>query len=288
MSEKNSNMQVMFVGKEDVGVIKDFLMPEIYLQVQNGTPVTVLALVADNMAVGALGGVVTGKAFRIYSIFVSPSYRRQGGGKLLLESVKKVVSEKNLIVEVSFASVSREEEELERFLEKMGFKEKKGDKKGYYSLSLKDMLKSSHVSGGDEEIGLPFSRIGNAALLRATNESLKKFHPLPENGLLSERINKNTSVGLIRKGEVYAYITIEDIDKDNIFCSAWFPGRETPVIMLKLLRQEIKLLEKNYDGKTRMVIELSDDDMYRLWTHMFKETESISKLYAEKDSEKKR
>ncbi len=283
MSEKSSVMQVMFVNRDQLPIIKDYLLPEIYKQAEDGMPVTVLALAADDMAVGALAGAIMGKAFRIYSIFVANDYRHQGGGRLLIDSVKKTVSEKKLGVEVAFTGVTGEERGLEVFLKKIGFSEKKGEKAGYYAVRLEDVVNSNLYNERPEDIGIPFSKISNGSLLRATNNSLRKFYPMPENGLLSEKIDRDSSIGLVKRGEIYAYITIEDIDESNIFCSAWFPGKETPIVMLKLLKQELKILKDNYRGETRIVIEVLNEQVYKLCSRLFNNPEYLSRVYVSKD-----
>ena len=73
------------ITDKGVDSISSMLAPEIVSAIKDDLPVTALAVVDGDIAVGALGGIVSQNSFEIISIYVAPQDRRKGAGTALMK-----------------------------------------------------------------------------------------------------------------------------------------------------------------------------------------------------------
>lgn len=76
-------MYIAVLPPGDPGVFRPLLLPETARALAAGEPVSALALMEGDLALGVLAGYLEDGIFRITSLYVSPHYRRCGGGRML-------------------------------------------------------------------------------------------------------------------------------------------------------------------------------------------------------------
>ena len=116
-----SEFKISRITKEGVDSIEHMLTPEVAAAIREEQPVTALAVVEDDTAIGALGGLVDGGFFEVTSIFVAPGRRRKGAGKALMKQIFEYAEADGLMVRVEYTPSDEDVKTLEPFLMALDF-----------------------------------------------------------------------------------------------------------------------------------------------------------------------
>ncbi|MCD8325687.1 MAG: GNAT family N-acetyltransferase [Lachnospiraceae bacterium] len=136
------NVGVIPVGNP--GVFCSLLLPEAADALAAGEPLTALGLIQeeDELAVGAVAGyLIEENTSQIISLYVAPDYRRQGAGRLLMETLTGLLDEIQTGIRIDFTVTRKEHEDLEAFLKALGFQDDTNNDENIYLASLESLSK---------------------------------------------------------------------------------------------------------------------------------------------------
>ena len=209
------------------------ILPEVLEALKEGLPVTAFAAVIDDIAVGALAGATDGGVFDIASIYVMPEYRRRGIGSALVEWLKELLDfedEGRICIRAEYTMIEEDNKTLYPFFLALDFTEDNTDLPMYYCGLLGD-ISSDDISLSrvrkDSKI-ISFAEAGKMLLKTASAEAVSGGFPLPEGGLVSEKLDMDSSFCVKEEERIRAYIAVEPIEEGLIRVSALWSSLPDP------------------------------------------------------------
>ena len=274
-------MKVGVLPLEEPGVFRTLLLAETADALARREPVTALALTDGEMATGALAGYIQGERFVISSLFVSPEYRRRGGGRLLLESLEKVLAGEVFALELSAALAGPEEETLPPFLEKMGFEEetKESADGALYLITLGELVRQPFFAKGRRGLGTPVEEVDESVLSLAEKRAAAECNPLPPGGLQDPLVDQKVSVVWERNGRVEAYAAVDRAWAGGLTLSAVWSSGLDPTAAPRLLRTLAVRAARAYPMETRVLIPAVSDSSAKLVRALLPAAREISRTY---------
>ena len=248
--------------KEDAAKL---MIPEMGRALLNGAPVTALAAVCDDVAVGVLAGaVIRKKAFVIRSIYVHPDYRRRGVGRKLIETLSGVLRDMSLEIRADYTLQSEDNRCLEPFLLGIGFRREPFAYPSYCILDLKD----SKMGEGAQALGnmrvFSFAEVSERMLRKADLEGEEKHRPLPEGGLLSERILKDYSYCVVSEEGIHAYFTVEKAQENMFHISAVWTELKKGALVRGMITAAIHKLLRDFGEDVRAAVAVNNETGLRV------------------------
>ena len=229
-----SKFSITQITKKKIDSISHMLAPEIVSAVKEGQPVTALAAVEDDTAVGALGGVVDGDTFEIISIYVIPSRRRNGAGTALMKTIFELADEEDLMVRAEYTPMDSEGKTIEPFLNALDFIKESAVFPVYCCEALGSFsIDSKNLPGTMSEI-LTFAEAPEKLIRDAIKQSREEDGMLGDIEGFMGIIKKGLSFLAARKGMIQACVMAEQIQKDAILL--------TPVWGVKPDMEEMRMM----------------------------------------------
>ncbi|MCR4655139.1 MAG: GNAT family N-acetyltransferase [Lachnospiraceae bacterium] len=257
------------------------ILPEILEALKEGHPVTAFAAVIDDIAVGALAGVTDGGVFDIASIYVLPEYRRRGVGSALVEWLKGLLDfedEGKVYIRAEYTMIDEDNETLYPFFLALDFTEDDVDLPMYYCSLLGD-INSDDISQGsvqkDSKI-ISFAEAGKMLLKSASAEAVSGGFPLPEGGLVSEKLDMDSSFCVEEEEKIRAYIAVEPIDEGLIRVSALRSSLSDPRKLMAMLSCSVNAAKKKYPPQTKIAMLALNHETERIIWHIFDDPEACS------------
>lgn len=251
---------------------------------KKGLPVPAFAAVADNVAVGAIAGVVgEGGVFEIHSLFVEPGYRRQGIGRALVEAVSALTDSMDLGLKAEYTLETDEQKTLAPFFEALAFVE---DPVEYpmYCLGRLENLAINVSASRDMYNGIKsFFDLSESVLQAASIRSLRAGWPLPQGGLVSENTDRDLSSCKVTGDKIRAYVVVEDMEGDMLRVSALWSELNDPREMMVMLSRTLERMRKRFKGSTRIAMLALNTMSYRIIEHVCPSVELCSFRYIRKD-----
>ncbi len=275
-------MKITRITKDNLIYFKDFMSSEDEKFIKEDLAILPIGLVADdydgdvNLAAGALCVRPDDFILNITSFYISPEYRGRGGGKFLLDEVKRIFGEENMEFNCEFFIYGKEQEDFANFLEEYGFMYADPEYNCY--LTTMGQLKESQLCG-KKGIGKAFNAIDKQVLQIADNEIAKTSAIKPLGGFLSPRIDKDVSVGVINAGSLESFLVFEKGAKDSILLTALYAKDKSPITLLHMMEKGAELLIKKYPDNVKILIQSIDDVGEDLIENIFQDAEVISCRY---------
>lgn len=260
----------------DPGVFRSLLLPEAADALAAGEAVTALTLTEDTVAVGALAGHLEDGRFQITSLYVAPDYRREGGGRMLLERLAQVLEGHASSIEISFTTTQEEHEMLLPFLEVMGFRAKKHHGETTYLTTLAAALRNSFFKVA-KAVGTPFSQIDAWLLTAASKAAMLSGAPLPVGGLNGKAVDPDVSIAVVIKDLVQAYIAFDTAWAGGLTLSA--VSSKTPTLLPGLLTSAAQHVRKKYPPETRLAVQAVNSTSASLIRLLLPEARPIAYTY---------
>ncbi len=282
-----SEIQTYPIGKDEAEKASPFLSQEAEKALLKGLPVTALAAVLDGNAIGALAGAIDGYVFEIWSIYVDPEHRRKGAGRALIGALEKLLegsegvmtTAAGMPIRARYTAVSKDNETLLPFFLGMGFNGDPIPHPMYYMGYLDDIKSRNKLSArmfqSSDEI-LPFSRTSERILKLTSNQSIQQGFPVPEGGLLSDRVDRDLSFCTIHGDKIKAYVTAEDRGDNMVEISSLWSGIDNPVVLLAMLIKVIDALRERYSPDTRIAMLSTNERADKLIEYVFRHVEQCS------------
>ena len=125
-------MEVRVLDRKDTALYSGLFSPWFLQELKEGKMIGVI-LQEDGLACGGAAGKIEKDSFLITSFYVEEEYRREGGGRLLFETLKEEV--KKYVSNITVHYLEQEGDGLDDFFDVMGFEEEIPDTK-YYRVLL--------------------------------------------------------------------------------------------------------------------------------------------------------
>ena len=276
-------MEVGYINAEQMQYFTNLLLPQMVEAIEHEEPVIALGIVKDSIACGAMAGYLTEGSFRIISLYVAPEYRHQGGGRMLIESITKLLADEVMVhgVEIQYTVTQEEHETLAPFLEAMKFAKEEDEGQNIYTFTLAQVATAALVGkeGKQPTNVLPFSKISNSVLHMAQKEASIKEIPLPEVALDSSAMERELSHAIVKDGKVHAFVAFDDSCCGlPTLCCAW-AGDMGPMAMVVLLRAAFARARELYGMETPMAVQAVTAEAVALIQNLVPAAKPISYSY---------
>ena len=250
---------ISMITEKGIDSVAGMLAPEIVSAVKKGLPVTALAVVEDDTAIGALGGAIDRDTFEIVSIYVTPEHRRKGAGTALMKELFELADAEDLMVRAEYTPVDSDGRTLEPFFKAMDFLQEDLALPVYYVDELRNFtLDSRSLPGSRSEIltfeETPAKVLNEAMAQRDENEGL-----LAEMDDYIDHIEKDMSFAAVDRGEIKSCVLTERVGQRMIQLSpVWSAEGDIRDVrlMLSFVLDEIR---KNFSPDTRIITPALDN-----------------------------
>ena len=252
------------------------LPPGVCEALKNGLPVAAFAAATDDRVVGTTAGVVAGDVFEIDALFVDPIYRRQGAGRALIEKLSEYTDEMGLGLKAEYTLVDEDARTLEPFFEALDFIEDPVEYPMYCIGRLENL--SINVRGSQSMYkGITsFLETPERMLNAANTRSIRAGWPLPDGGLMSDRMDKDLSFCSVVGDRIRAYIAVEPISDELIRIPALWSELNDPREMMVMLSKTIERLKRRFSWDARIAMLALNPISYKIIEHVCSEAESCS------------
>ena len=272
---------VGYVDTKKPGVFLELITEDTRKRLDNGEGLYIIGLTSEEYAAGALVFDRIRDCLEVLSLYVLPDFRHRGGSKLLLNALEAIASQLDYIVTASFSMVDSETELLEKAFINADFQKREDvDYKTYIvtlaecedAESLKNVKKNSKIKY--------FSELTENKLKSYNKQAEEKFAPLPVDGLMSKKVDRELSAVYEENGRIKGYVVIENISyKNGIRVAAAYNGSDNPLILMWLLKASLSEAEKKYDENIPLVIDVVDDTADRFVRYILPEVSEVSRTF---------
>ena len=274
-----SDINVIAVTGEQYENASVMMLPEVSDLLAKGMPMTVLAAVMDNVAVGVLAGMADTEtqSFLITSLYVHPDYRRKGAGRELVWKLEDILDEadEHLIIKAEYTLQTPDNMTLRPFFTDMGFRQDRVNFPAYYVTDVEDIRISDNSNEGNEHIQ-SFDGAPDMLLKAAANRSIGDGLELPEGGLTAENIDRETSYCVLDREKINAFIAVENLDEELLRIPALWSELKNPKEMIKMIESSFKGLKEKYPPETKTAMLATNATAYKLIQYLFKGAEPVS------------
>lgn len=276
-------MEIGYINSEQMQYFSNLLLPQTVEAMENGEPMVALGIVKDSIACGALAGYLTEGKFYIHSLYVAPGYRRQGGGRMLIEQIIKLLEDEVLVngVEIHYTVTEEEHKTITPFLQAMMFEKIEDEGQNIYTFTLQQAATSALVTKEGKQASnvLPFVQISDSMLRTAQKEASVHDVPLPELSLDSPQLERELSHAIVKDGKVKAFVVFDHSCCGlPTLCCAW-SGDVGPSAMIILLRAAFKRATQIYGMETRMAVQAVTSEAVALVQNLVPDALPISYSY---------
>ena len=277
-------MNIGYVPEEQLPFFRSLLLPDVLTALEQGQLLSILGLEEDGVACGAIAGGVTEEGdLEILSLYVSPDYRRRGGGRMLVDALLKQAAKAfgSGLVTADFNVTEEEHKTLLPFLEAMGFQQEDDQGENIYYITLQQLQASpffKDLSGAPAKDILPFQKLRSEELLAAQHRAAKELVPLPEKPLTSPELDRRVSCAKVWDGKVLAFLAFDHAVADLNLACAW-NGERTPNTIVSLLRAASGFIAQNYAPETVISMQAVNTASAELIQALLPEARPVSYTY---------
>ena len=275
-------MNITLINKNNLNHFKGFITNQDANCIKNDYKIIPIGLVADdldggkNMAAGAICVRPDEYELKITSFYVSPEYRGKGAGKYLLDKTKHILGDKDMEFDIEFLLYGKEEENLAQFLEEYGFSYADPE---YEALEMTVVDLEKTKLNGKKGTGTPFSEIPDKLFDISQSEALEKDAFLPLDGLKSERIEKDISVGIVNKDLIESYVVFEKLSDKVLLLSAFHVEDNNTTTLLHMLEACTDRILDKYPGYTKIIMQPVNEAGSTLADSIYEDARDISCRY---------
>ncbi len=208
-------MKVVLIDQENREAFRKLMTREAFYRFSVKKNVYCLGAVCGGEAAGALAGYPDGDVFRIISLFVIPSLRRQGAATRLIHTLEEELKGEARLISARFSVTDPEQESLLPFFKKTGFLNDDHGGKNIYFVPISEI--SEKLDQFREVLEKKKAPEGLLRLSEISPEDTAKIKkqitelkiPVPEGGIGSEGLKADLSYIILRKGELLGYCFID-------------------------------------------------------------------------------
>ena len=276
---RNENGMMVFLAEEEqVEQIRSLLLPEAYQAWKRGEDMLILGLVKEKTAVGVLAAVLEGETFSIVSLYVAPQYRRQGGGRLLMNQFLLIAEDVAERAEADFIGTEEEHGILELFLAVSGFREEElyGE---IYALQLGQLSQVPVFRKEMKSAGTPLRELGPLEKRRLEQEISATDAPYEEGMLTDESMEEDISRIHFTNKVPDGFVLCQNRGKGGLMITGAWNGSGLPLLFLTLLHSAFAEAEKKYPPQTRIAVQAVNATTGKLIRELMPQADRISHCY---------
>ncbi len=274
-------MKICLINQENLQGFRSLLLPAIAAEIEKGAPVLALGICkedADGLtACGAAGGWAAENRFEIYSFYIAPAYRRQGGGQLLVDTLCRLAKPFCALAQISFVVTDvQEHTALLSFLEKNGFTQTE-EKEKLYGISLEKLEESAFFTGakGDRTAAaIPFAEVSPAALERIYQDTAARNENYLPYALTETYVDADVSMAVINGGKVRSFVAFVP-QGEGVLSLAWAYSRAAADMPVMLRTAFVRVCRK-YPAETLLTVQGVQASAEKLITTLMPQAERIS------------
>lgn len=203
-------MTIGWIDEQNLAAFRPLLLPEAAAALSRGAPVTALGLTQADVACGAAAAWVEDDGtLSIRSLYVSPSHRRMGGGRLLVDALCRAAEGLCTQAECAYNQTEPEHQTLEAFLTALGFQRER-EEGGIYLVKVGDLDRSPFLGKvhGAPKGPVPFSQISLQLLKEAYKRALAAGENYLEVPLTHPSVHPEASVAMLYGGAVRSFVVL--------------------------------------------------------------------------------
>lgn len=271
-------MQVGWLDQQNLGAFRSLLLPEAAAALDAGEPVPVLGLTEGEVACGAAAAWLRGGTLDVRSLYVSPDYRRQGGGRLLLEALLKLAGGQAETANVSYTSTHPDHETLPPFLAALGFVQQDGPE-NIYSLTVGGLAQSRFFSGAAAAPGgaVCFADLPRGVLSAAYRAAVAKGGDYLPYSLTDPRVDARVSVAVMEHHDIRSFAAFAVPEAGRLDLAWVQSGR--PQDMPLLLHAAYQRVRKHYPPETVLTVQAISPASAALVAALLPQARPISHTY---------
>lgn len=269
------------ITPENLQWFEPFLTRTAARLIRENAPVYAVGAVEEKTgtACGALVGYVKGGCFHLISLFVSPEYRRNGYGNLLLGELVEDCRKSGTGILVSFSESGEETEALKEFLEYWLFdREENGDGE-IYEIILEEARRSKYYTGRSSAMVHRLDSCQERWLREIGRKAYEAGAPMPEGGFSADSIEREISVVYVRDNKPTAYLIFDHSMGGKLTLSALYSYDRSPYAMAEMLNASMELCGRKYPGETRFYMQAINKTSENLIEKVFPDARKISQTY---------
>lgn len=277
-------MKVCLIDQKGLPFFRSLLLPSVVMEAEAENTVLALGVTEESegetIACGAVAGWVAEETFEIHSLYVAPAYRRQGGGRLLIETICKLAQAYCRSIEVSFTVTEKAEHEtLLPFLENMGFHETDVMDK-IYGISLCELENSSFFAGaksGKAPNTVPFSEAPRSGLTQAYKDAAVRGENYLPYSLTDVSVDADISMAAVDGSRVRSFVAFVP-QSAEVLSLAWaYSGNAADLPVL--FRTAFVRAKEKYPAETLLTVQAVHPAAERLVTTLLPQAKVISHTF---------
>lgn len=276
-------MEFGMIDAADAGAFEPLLLPQAVEALQRGEPLTVMGIMQEDTACGALAGYVSDGCFHLISLYVAPDYRRQGGARRMLRELETLLWDEPDIgaMEVTFTTAEADNETLLPFLETLQFLQEDDGGKNIYTFTLGQLKTVKQPKAVNEKDGRvrAFSQLSEDLLRAAQKRSVALGTPQPEQTLTSPQLERELSYAVVKNGRIEAYAAVDHSCCGALtLCALWI-GDTDRMLLNTLLKTVIARAQETYPPQTMVAMQTVNDQSLRLLQRLAPDARKVSYTY---------
>ena len=276
MSESN----ICLITPDNLKHFSSFLLPGARRLMEKGEPVTALGYVDKDTACGAICGMLTGRRFKITSLYVSPEKRQDGIGGELLLMIKVLVKPFSDVITTDFTVTEEEHIWLCKMLEIYGFKRRSPVGSAVYKTTVANLLEGGLFERDfGEDLFPSFSDVDKSMLLEAEKIATERGLPIPEKGFLCPSVDMHCSTIQMRKDDLKAYVAVEENHDGSLLISGVSNCTDNPMIVMKILHDAALKASQSYPYETKVFMQAVNEESKKLIGTLDPKAEAVDVHY---------
>ncbi len=273
-------MEIGMINKDNLEVFQTLLLPEEAESLRSGKELLALGIVEEGTACGAVSGWLKEGWFEIRSFYVAPAYRRKGGGRLMLESLCRLLKGRTGTLEISYTRTREEHETLGAFLKAFGFEKEDDRGETLYRILLGDVFQTSFFSGDFQppQDVKAFSELSEWTLKQAYKKQLALGTDYMSKPLTDASLDGRMSMAIVRDNEIQAFVAFDRSCAGQLTL-AWVQGGSDPNMLPVLFRSACAKAGELYGPEELLCVQAVNQASASLIQTLLPGAEAFSETY---------
>lgn len=273
-----NNMEIGWIDQGGLEPFRNMLLPKTAQALEQGHPLTTLGVTQNNCACGAVAAwLLEEGTLEIQSLFVAPAYRRQGVGRLLVDTLCRLVHGHCQAVSISYTRTQSDHDTLPPFLDAMGF-EQEPQPGNVFRVTLAELAHNPFFSAEKAGSSLQaFAQLPKAYLMAAYKKALLLGENYLEVHLDDPAVDQEVSVAMMQGNAVRSFAAFTSCVPGQITL-AWLRSDYAQDIP-QLLRGAFARIQAKYPPDTVLTIQASHPVAAALVKKLAPEAHPISHTY---------
>lgn len=273
-------LQVGWISRESQAVFGDLLLEDARKALERGEPITALGLTDGMRACGAAAAWLgQGNVLEIQSLYVAPDYRRQGGSRLLVDTLCGLAQGRCQRVSIRYTCTRPEHETLAPFLTALGFTPDQS-RENLYQITLEELAHTPFFRGRSSGTSgcTPFAQVPRHSLTAAYQKAAGQEENYLEIPLTHPSVDGEVSMAILEGDTVRSFLALTPTAPGRIRLAWMQSGR--PQDVPALLRGSFARLQASYPPETVLTIQTVVPEARNLLDRLCPGIRPISRFYS--------